>query len=203
MQIDESQKLTRNFYLNDTLEVAYGLLGKIFVRKIGEIYLTGKIVETEAYIGEIDESAHSFKGKTKRNSVMFDEGGHLYVYFTYGMYFCANVVTGKKDVGNAVLLRAMEPINGIEIFAQNRFEKTNLSEKEKRNLLNGPAKICMAFEINKNNNGTDLLGDEIFILDAPKIERSKVTVSERVGISKSKDLPWRFFISDNKFLSRK
>jgi len=203
MRIDKSKKLPREFYLNDTLSVARNLLGKTFVRKIGNHLLAGKIVETEAYIGAIDESAHSYKGKTKRNSVMFGEGGHLYVYFTYGMYFCANVVTEKAETGNAVLLRAMEPLEGIETFARNRFGKNEVTEREKINLLNGPAKICMGFEINKNENGTDLLGDEIFILDAPTVDKGNISVSERIGISKSKELPWRFFITDNKYVSRK
>ncbi len=203
MKIDKSKKLRRDFYLNDTLLVAENLLGKIFVRKVGGKFLSGKIVETEAYIGEVDESAHSYKGKTERNSVMFNEGGHLYVYFTYGMYFCANVVTEKEGRGNAVLLRAMEPLEGIDTFAQNRFGKSEITEREKINLLNGPAKICMGFEINKNENGTDLLGDDIFILDASPIDKGKILISERIGISKSKELPWRFYIKNNKYVSKK
>ncbi len=203
MKIDKSKKLRRDFYLSDTLFVAENLLGKIFVRKVGGKFLSGKIVETEAYIGEVDESAHSYKGKTERNSIMFNEGGHLYVYFTYGMYFCANVVTEKEGRGNAVLLRAMEPLEGIDTFAQNRFGKSEITEREKINLLNGPAKICMGFEINKNENGTDLLGDDIFILDASPIDKGKILISERIGISKSKELPWRFYIKNNKYVSKK
>ncbi len=203
MKIDISKKLPRDFYLNDTLTVVRKLLGKIFVRKTDKTILAAKIVETEAYIGAVDESAHSFNGETKRNSVMFREGGRLYVYFTYGMYYCANVVTEKKGTGNAVLFRAMEPLEGADLFALNRFGKTELSEKEKINLLNGPAKICMAFGIDKEKNGVDLLGDEIFILDAPPVKKNEIAVSERIGISKSKELPWRFYIADSKFISRR
>ena len=150
MNIDGAKKLDRKFYLNDTLEVAKKLLGKTFVRVLNGVTLAGKITETEAYVGAVDKSAHSFNGKTKRNEVMFAEGGHLYVYFTYGMYFCANVVTGKAGVGDAVLLRSMEPLHGLSLLSKNRFGKTEITKREEINLLNGPAKICMAFNITKN-----------------------------------------------------
>ncbi len=203
MQIDSTKKLNRSFYLKDTLEIAQQLLGKTFVRVLNGITLAGKITETEAYIGAIDESSHSFNGKTKRNEVMFADGGHLYVYFTYGMYFCANVVTGKSGVGDAVLLRAMEPLIGVNELAKNRFGKHELNEREKVNLLNGPAKICMAFNITKENNGADLLGDDFFILDSPVVPEQEIVTTKRVGISKSKELPWRFYINNSKFISRK
>ena len=203
MKIDISQKLPRDFYLNDTLTVARNLLGKIFVRKTEEKLLAAKIVETEAYVGAVDESAHSFRGETERNSVMFREGGHLYVYFTYGMYYLANVVTASEGTGDAALLRAMEPLEGIDFFAQNRFGKTELSEKEKINLLNGPAKICLAFGIDKEKNGVDLLGDEIFIVDASPVKENEIAIAERIGISKSKELPWRFYLANSKFISRR
>jgi DNA-3-methyladenine glycosylase len=203
MQTVGAKKLNREFYLNDTLEVAKQLLGKTFVRVLNGVTLAGKITETEAYIGSVDESSHSFNGKTKRNEVMFGEGGHLYVYFTYGMYFCANVVTGKAGVGDAVLIRAMEPLNGLSMLAKNRFGKSVITEREKINLLTGPAKICMAFDITKEENGADLLGEEFFILDSESIPEQAIITTERVGISKSKDLPWRFYINNSKFISRK
>jgi DNA-3-methyladenine glycosylase len=196
-------KLPREFYIRDTLRIARELLGKIFVRKIGGKTLAGRIVETEAYIAGKDESAHSSRGKTKRNATMFEEGGVLYVYFTYGMYHCANVVTGEKEEGNAVLLRAIEPLEGIEAFAFNRFGKTEITEKEKRNLLSGPGKICMAYGLTKKEDGTDLLGDEIFILDVPPLSDEKIVQTTRIGISKSKDFPWRFYEKDNPYVSKK
>lgn len=183
--------------------VAKELLGKIFVRKYSSSFLSGRIVEVEAYDGSVDESAHSFIGKTKRNEVMFNGGGLLYVYFTYGMHFCANVVTGKVNEGCAVLIRAVEPIDGIDLMSQNRFHKISLSEKEKLNLTNGPAKFCQAFAITKEQNGISLLSDEIFIVNANKINPSEIVNSKRIGIKKSVDLPWRYFIKDNPFVSKK
>ncbi len=203
MNSNLNNKLPREFYVRDTLTVARELLGKIFVRILNGEILAGRIIETEAYIAGEDESAHSSRGKTKRNATMFEEGGLLYVYFTYGMYYCANVVTNDKGKGDAVLLRSIEPLEGIEIFAQNRFGKTEITEKEKRNLLSGPGKICMAYNLTKTEDGADLLGDEIFILDARKVPRNKIVQTTRIGISKSKELPWRFYEKDNPYVSRK
>ena len=201
--LDFSKKLSREFYLQDTLTVARKLLGKIFVRILNGNILAGEIIETEAYIAGEDESAHSSRGKTKRNATMFEQGGVLYVYFTYGMYFCSNVVTGKEGQGDAVLLRSIEPLEGIEIFAQNRFGKKEITEKEKKNLLSGPGKICMAYDLTRNEDGTDLTGEKIFILDAPEIPDEKIVQTTRIGISKSKDLPWRFYEKDNPYVSKK
>lgn len=197
------QKLPISFYTRNVHIVAKELLGKIFVRKYSSRFLSGRIVEVEAYDGSVDESAHSFIGKTKRNEVMFNGGGLLYVYFTYGMHFCANVVTGKVNEGCAVLIRAVEPIDGIDLMSQNRFHKISLSEKEKLNLTNGPAKFCQAFAITKEQNGISLLSDEIFIVNANKINPSEIVNSKRIGIKKSVDLPWRYFIKDNPFVSKK
>ncbi|MFA5804604.1 MAG: DNA-3-methyladenine glycosylase [Melioribacteraceae bacterium] len=197
------KKLPRKFYTRDVHIVAKELLGKFLVRKIGRKHLIGKIVEVEAYDGTVDEAAHTYGGKTKRNEVMFNEGGFLYVYFTYGMHFCSNVVAGKLNEGKAVLLRAVEPVNGIELMAINRFGKKDISAVELKNLTNGPAKICRAFSIARSKNGTDLTGKEIFILDSPKLSRNKIAASTRIGIKKSVDLPWRYYIKNNSFLSRK
>lgn len=197
------QKLPISFYTRNVHIVAKELLGKIFVRKYSSHLFTGRIVEVEAYDGSIDESAHSFIGKTKRNEVMFNGGGLLYVYFTYGMHFCANVVTGKVNEGCAVLIRAVEPIDGIDLMSQNRFHKISLTEKEILNLTNGPAKFCQAFAITKEQNGISLLSDEIFIVNANKINSSEIVNSKRIGIKKSVDLPWRYFIKDNPFVSKK
>ena len=106
-------KLKREFYTRNLLNVAKNLLGKILVKKIGQKIISGKIVEVEAYHGDYDQASHAFKGKTKRNEIMFEEGGHLYVYFTYGIHFCANVVIGKKDKAAAVLIRAVEPLKEL------------------------------------------------------------------------------------------
>lgn len=203
LHLDFNKKLPKEFYLRYTSDVAGDLLGKYFVRRIGKNFLAGKIVEVEAYDGSFDEAAHTFIGKTKRNEVMFNDGGILYVYFTYGMHFCCNVVTGKKDEGQAVLIRAVEPILGVEIMAKYRFGKSNLTQNEFRNLTNGPGKVCQALRIRRKENGTDLTGDEIFLVDNNKIHSKKIITTTRIGIKKSVDLPWRFYIKDNLFVSQK
>ena len=194
------KKLSRSFYTRSSLPVAKDLLGKILVRKIGGATLAGKIVEAEAYRGAKDPASHAYRGKTKRNEVMFGEGGFLYVYFTYGMHFCANVVTGNKDIGEAVLIRALEPLQGVETMKKNRrFSAGTMNEI---NLTNGPAKLCQAFGIRKKNNGTDLLGDNIFLIEGEPITKSIIGVSTRIGISRGKKKKWRFFVKGNAWVSK-
>jgi DNA-3-methyladenine glycosylase len=197
------KKLPKKFYTREVKIVAKDLLGKILVKKDGNSILAGKIVEVEAYDGNIDQAAHTFIGKTKRNEIMFNEGGYFYVYFTYGAHFCCNVVTGKKDHGTAVLIRAIEPVKGQNKMTKNRFGRKLLNEKERFNLTNGPGKVCQAMGINRVHYGTDLTMDKIFILDAPKLKKDMVVVTKRVGIKKSVDLPWRFYIKENPYVSRK
>ena len=197
-----SKKLSKDFYLSPVDKIARELLGKIFIRRNGDILFSGRIVETEAYGGPDDMASHSYPGPTKRNGVMFRTGGCLYVYFTYGMHFCSNVVTGIEGEGYAVLLRALEPIEGIEQMGLNRYGKRDLSQKEIVNLTNGPAKLTQALGIGREDNGKDLAGEEIIILDAPLIDNKKIASSKRIGIKKSVDLKWRFFIKDNPFVSK-
>jgi DNA-3-methyladenine glycosylase len=208
------KKLSRAFYLRPTLIVARDLLGKYLVRQVGKTKLVGRIVEVEAY-RQNDPASHAFGGRTKRNDVMFWEGGHLYVYFTYGMHFCANVVTGKAGIGEAVLIRAIEPVEGIDEMIRNRF-RTITGKKKLRNamnaqladnqsplnLTNGPAKLCEALAIRRETNGTDLLGDEIYLLNAPGLPSSKVNRSTRIGITNGKEKKWRFSIKGNPWVSR-
>lgn len=193
------KKLPRSFYLRPTLTVAKDLLGKFLVRRSGKQTLIGKIVEVEAYLGEKDPASHTYRGKTKRNEVMFKEGGHLYVYFTYGMHFCANVVTEKEGIGHAVLLRAIEPVEGIELMKKNRGFTT---DKPDKNLTNGPAKLCEALGIARNENGTDLLGVKIFITPGESILKKQIIQSTRIGIKKGVEKRWRFYIKVNEFVSR-
>jgi DNA-3-methyladenine glycosylase len=134
---------------------------------------------------------------------MFEEGGYLYVYFTYGAHHCCNVVTGKKGQGTAVLIRAVEPVSGIDLMIKNRFGRNLKNDKEIFNLTSGPGKLCKAFGIDRSHSGIDLTGKEIFILDNEKIPDDKTGVSTRIGITRSTDLPWRFFIKNNPYLSRK
>src|SRR3989339_304799 len=177
-------KLPRNFYTRDVITVAKELLGKVLVKKEGRELLSGLIVETEAYDGSVDQAAHTFIGRTKRNEIMFGEGGYFYVYFTYGAHFCCNIVTGKKDHGTAVLIRAIEPIDGITEMAMNRYGKSLINKNEKFNLTSGPGKVCQAMGINKKHYGLDLTGDKIFLLDLPDLKKKEIVIAERIGIKK-------------------
>lgn len=200
-----TNKLKKDFYNRNVLIVAPELLGKIFVfenKKINQ-KLMAKIVEVEAYDGSIDKAAHTFNGITKRNEIMFNEGGYLYVYFTYGIHYCANIVVGKEGEGTAVLLRAMDPISDLEVFGERRFGRKNISEKDRISLLNGPAKICQAFGIDKKENGTDLLENKIYLLDNERVKDKNIVKTTRIGIKKSVELPWRFYIKDSLFVSKK
>ena len=222
--LKRSTKLKREFYTRPLITVAKELLGKILVKtestpitarpqtsntlipaqsQISQTFLAGKIVEVEAYDGSVDQAAHTFIGRTKRNEIMFRQGGYLYVYFTYGVHFCSNVVTGNEGQGTAVLIRALEPVFGIEKMIINRFGRDLKNDKEKLNLTNGPGKICQAFKINRDHYGADLTSDGIFIIDQPAMDNKNIIVTKRIGISKSIDLPWRFYIKDNPWVSVK
>lgn len=196
-------KLKKSFYRREVIVVARDLLGKVLVKSNGKEILAGKIVEVEAYHGDIDEAAHSYGGITKRNEIMFEAGGYLYVYFTYGVHHCCNVVTGKKEQGTAVLIRAVEPVEGIDSMIRNRFGRKIKSDKEIFNLTSGPGKVCQAFKLDRSHSGTDLTGKEICILNGEKIKSRDIGISKRIGITRSIDLPWRFFIKNNPYLSCK
>lgn len=202
--IDTTQNsvLSRKFYIRPVITVAKDLLGKLLVKNEGNGVIAGRIVEVEAYDGNVDQASHSFNGKTKRNEVMFNEGGYFYVYFTYGAHFCCNVVTGKKNHGTAVLIRAVEPLIGIDKMIQNRFGRDLKSEKEIYNLTSGPGKVCKAFGFTKEHSGLDLTNSSVFIVDQPKLKKSMIGNSKRIGITKSVNLPWRFFEIGNPYLSR-
>lgn len=202
--IDTTQNsvLSRKFYIRPVLTVAKDLLGKMLVKNEGNGVIAGRIVEVEAYDGNVDQASHSFNGKTKRNEVMFNEGGYFYVYFTYGAHFCCNVVTGKKNHGTAVLIRAVEPLIGIDKMIQNRFGRDLKSETEIHNLTSGPGKVCKAFGFTKEHSGLDLTNSSVFIVDQPKLKKSMIGNSKRIGITKSVNLPWRFFEIGNPYLSR-
>jgi DNA-3-methyladenine glycosylase len=196
-------KLKRVFYTKDVLTVASELLGKVLVKNERGKMISGRIVEVEAYDGRTDKAAHTYGGKTKRNEVMFNEGGYLYVYLSYGVHCCCNVVSGTEGTGTAILIRAVEPLEGIEKMKMNRFGKKKLSEKEMYNLTSGPGKVCKAFGITKHHSGVDLTGDKIYLVDSVLKKDEKIDVSKRIGITKSAHLPWRYFIKNNPYLSRK
>ncbi|MDD5362553.1 MAG: DNA-3-methyladenine glycosylase [Ignavibacteria bacterium] len=190
-------KIGRDFYLQDTLTVSKKLLGKYLVRKFRNIYLAGKIVETEAYLGDTDPACHAFGRITPRNQTLYEEGGIAYVYFIYGNYYCFNVVTEKKGIGAAVLIRALEPVSGISIMKLNRNKIKNDAD-----LTNGPAKLCLSLNIDKKFNGADLTGKEIFIAGGVNKEKTTAVVTKRIGIVKGADLPYRFFIKGNPYITK-
>lgn len=188
--------LPKKFYEQDTLEVAKSILGKKIIRVIRGKILSGIIVETEAYTGNNDPSAHSFNGITKRNKVMFNGAGFAYVYFIYGNHYCFNATTGSKGIGHAVLIRAIEPVEGID--EMKKFRKVDNDFE----LTNGPGKLCQTMKIDKTLNGVDLTkGDNIFIANG-NFKEFEIQVSPRIGISKAEELPQRFFIKDNNYVSK-
>ncbi len=195
------KKLPRSFYLRPTLTVARDLLGKLLIRETGDAQLIGRIVEVEAYLGEKDAASHAFKGETRRNETMFREGGYLYVYFTYGMHYCCNVVTEAAGKGRAVLLRGVEPLEGLETMRKLR--EFRGKKRDDRELTNGPAKLCQAFGIGRAENGTDLTGDEVFLAtDGVAVPRPMVVASPRIGITEATEHEWRFYVRGNPFVSR-
>ncbi len=191
-----SRKLPRSFYARPTLTVARELLGMHIVRRVRNHLLIGKIVEVEAYRGEDDPASHAYRGKTLRNDVMFGPPGHLYVYFTYGMHFCANIVTERDGKAGAVLIRAVEPIASVDIMRRNRGHTSD------RNLTNGPAKFCQAFRIGRKENGIDLLGADISVTEGKPVPSSLVARSPRIGIREGTAKRWRFSIRGNAWVSR-
>ncbi len=196
--MDKYKPIGRKFYLRDTVTVSKDLLGKLIIRKINHKTLIAKITETEAYRGSDDPASHSYLKITKRNKVMFDTGGKVYVYFIYGNYNCFNIVTEKKGTGSAVLIRAAEPVEGIEEMKSFRGKIKNIYE-----LANGPGKLCKALNIDKTFYGKDITEEgEIFISYPMRKERFDIVSTKRIGISKGADLPFRFFIKDNPFITK-
>ena len=187
------KRLTKSFFTNQTtLQLAKNLLGCVLVHETPAGRIAGYIYETEAYT-ETDEASHSYGGrKTRKNETMFREGGHLYVYFTYGMHHCANIVAGREGKGNAVLIRSVFLTEGINHARHNR--KNNTPTKDTA-LTDGPAKICQAFTITAENNGIDLTDPrgKIYIQKGEKLSQ-KIQRTPRIGISKGKDKKWRFVI---------
>ena len=191
----EDNHLPREFYLQPTLEVARCLLGKVIIHRTRRGILSGRIVETEAYTRN-DPACHACNGMTKRNAMMFGEPGHAYVYFTYGMYHCFNAVTAPEGVGEAVLVRAVEPLEGVEIMEENR------GTDVLTNLCSGPGKFCMAFGLDRRHNGLDLTGRDLAIVDDGFLP-GKIVTTTRIGIRQGADLPWRFYLAHNRHVSRK
>jgi DNA-3-methyladenine glycosylase len=195
-------KLPREFYTRpNVVTVARELLGKLLVvPTLNGARVSGRIVEVEAYRGPQDRAAHSYGGRrTKRTETMYGIGGTVYVFFVYGMYYQFNVVTNDVDAPQAVLIRAVEPVEGIELMRRRRHGQPD------HNLTNGPGKLCIALGIDRKLDAADLLGERVWLEDARNIPRSKIASGPRIGIDYAeewKDKPWRFWIKDNPFVSR-
>ena len=193
-----TEKLPRDFYLQDTITVARALLGCILWRRRRRELLAARLVEVEAYLGANDQASHARRGlRSERNESMYLEGGHAYVYFTYGMHWCLNVVTQEADIAEAVLLRAAEPLQGIESMRKRR-------PKAKRDfdLMNGPGKLCAALDIDRRLDGEPLDGDRLFLTTGENEE--EIAVSPRVGVDGAGDAahwPLRFYLRGNRYVS--
>ena len=198
----KTAKLPHEFYLRpDVLTVSRDLLGKLLVvpGPNGE-RVSGKIVEVEAYRGPEDRASHAYGGRrTKRTETMYGTGGVAYVYFVYGMYYQFNVVSNVANVPHAILVRALEPVEGLEIMRARRHSHPD------HNLTNGPGKLCIAMGIDRQLNGADLLGDRVWLEEFESVSPRRIARGPRIGIDYAQewiDKPWRFWLRDNRFVSR-
>ncbi|HEB41778.1 MAG TPA: DNA-3-methyladenine glycosylase [Candidatus Dependentiae bacterium] len=191
--------LNRSFYQRDTVIVAQELLGKIVMRKINGVTLAGIIVETEAYCFDDDPASHAYRGKTKRNAPMFGMVGYTYVYFIYGNHFCLNIVAkSATTAAGALLIRALEPLQGIEVMRRYRY---NNCLKE---VTNGPGKLAQALQITTVHNFIDVTKNgSLFIVDKDIHLSRDIIATTRIGITVGSDKQWRFCLRNNKWLSRK
>lgn len=192
--------LPKDFYLQDTCTLAKSLLGTYLVHQSPEGRTVGKIVETEAYLSD-DPASHAYQRQTQRNSVMFGPAGHAYIYLIYGMHYCVNVVTGLVGVGEAVLIRALEPMEGVDLMQLRRGQKPG------KTLCNGPGKLVQAMGIKAGMNGISLTGEQLYILSADSFpehnEVFTIVTTTRIGITKGTELPYRYYIANNPYVSFK
>ncbi len=196
--------LTRTFYERDALTVAKELLGKLFVHETAEGTTIGRIVETEAYKGPEDKASHAYGNRrTKRTETQFGPKGHAYIYLIYGMYYCFNVTAGEKaGKPEAVLLRALEPVEGIDLMKQRR----PVAKGVLVNLANGPSRLCMAMGITKKQNGHAVTLQPLHIDDANSVPAEDIIYTARIGVDYAeewKHQPWRFYIKNNAYVSVK
>jgi len=197
------QKIPQSFYLrNDVVKIAKELLGKILVTNWNNEYTSGRIVEAEAYAGEIDKASHASKGKTKRTSVIFEEGGTAYVYLCYGIHEMFNIVTNRNGIAHAILIRGVEPIEGIEIMLR-RTGKKVFNET----LTRGPGNVGKAFGFHRSQCGLSLQSAELYIADdGYKVDKKLIVASPRIGVDYAGEdalLDYRLYIKGNKFVSGK
>lgn len=195
--------LKRSFYARDTLTVAKDLLGKLLVHETVEGITAGKIVETEAYMGPEDKASHAYGNlRTKRTEAQFGPKGHAYIYFVYGMHYCFNVTSGTiPEKPEAILVRALEPVLGIDIMTKRR----GFSNQNMTNLTNGPGKLCMAMGMSTKQNGADLCAPPLHIDQNERIQKAETVQTTRINVDYAgewKNTPWRFFVKNNLNVSK-
>ena len=195
-------KLTRDFYNRDAHVVAKELLGKVLVRRTAEGVVKGRIVEVEVYKGteeSMDHACHAFPMKrTNRTEIMFGEAGRAYIYLIYGMYSCINIVCNRENVPECVLIRALEPVDGVELMRERR------KQEKLTALCSGPGKLCQALALTREENGMDLCGEEFYVEEDETQESMEITASKRINIDYAKeavDFMWRYTVEGSRFLS--
>ena len=188
--------LPRAFYDRPTLEVARDLIGKTLLRRAVDGLAGGVIVETEAYVAAIDPAAHAYRGKTPRNASMFAAPGTVYVYRSYGIHYCLNVVTEAEGVAAAVLLRAIRPTVGGELMRRRRGPAIS-----DRDLARGPGRLCQALALTTADDGADLLGGDLWIAETPGAKPLTIATTPRIGITQAADWLWRFAVADERYVS--
>ena len=198
------KKLPREFYNRDAHMVAKDLLGKVIVRKNADGVVKGKIVEVEVYKGtkdSMDHACHAFPMKrTNRTEIMFGEAGHAYIYLIYGMYCCINIVCNEKEVPECVLIRALEPVDGVELMQKRR------KQEKLTALCSGPGKLCQALALTREENGMDLCGEAFYMEEPEDIEVFEIATSNRINIDYAQEAVnflWRYTVKGNRFLSLK
>ncbi|WP_238883599.1 DNA-3-methyladenine glycosylase [Clostridium sp. YIM B02551] len=204
-------RLEREFFARETVQVAKELLGKVLVREVDGQILKGKIVETEAYVGPIDKASHAYGfKKTARVEPLYGKPGISYVFSIYGMYVCFNIITFKEGSPEGVLIRALEPVQGIDSMSVNRFKKeyNKLETRKIKELTNGPSKLCIAMNITKKeHNFIDLItSSELYVEDGEAVNNRDIVETTRIGIDYAEEaryFPWRFYIKENEFVSKK
>ncbi|HEX4863910.1 MAG TPA: DNA-3-methyladenine glycosylase [Acidimicrobiales bacterium] len=195
----KGKRLGRKFFADSSLSVAPKLLNKLLVNADGR---AGRIIEVEAYRGAHDPASHAFRGRTARNEAMFETGGHLYVYFSYGVHWCANLVCGPEGEAQAVLLRALEPVQGLDAMRKARW--TNQAKQSDLDLCRGPGRLCQAMGIDRTLDGADLTAPDasLWVEDDGTPAPRRIVRTPRIGISVATDRQWRFAVEGHPGVSR-
>lgn len=189
------------FFRQDTVELARKLLGCLLVHRTPDGTAGGMIVEAEAYVGAIDKACHAYRNRSGRTEIMYHDGGYAYVYLIYGMHHCFNAVTGPEGEGNAVLIRALEPVIGLDLMQQRR------NTKNVRHLCSGPGKVCQALGITKNEYGLDLCAADspLRLICYRHIPEAQIVATPRINVAYAEEAaawPWRFYVKDNLYVSK-